>query len=370
MAEHDSVLSFFGQITERTHVDHLDELADRAQSSELFSSPYLEQDAARFLSEQAGAVRELASRARASDRRVYFVGSGGSWASMYSGKYLCDRLTGAVSDVLPSYELTWRGPRGLDNEALVVLASYSGRTEDTLEALRFARDRGAETVALVRHADSPLAAGSDHVFAYDSPGLYCLPLLAVTLFAAEWGTQDGNDEAAQLLEAVPALAAEIGEAFRSQREQGRLLAERFADSDLLYCLGAGPLFGLAYKFGLTVFMENMRIGGSVIESAEFRHGPAEMLDRRSADLAVLVGTDESREMTLRTLDFASEHGARTAVFDAADYPGVHPLLTPFVLKVALQWFIVYATLMRGIEDLDDRAYMGRQLLAKEGTTWP
>ncbi len=169
-------------------MDHLDELADRAQSSELFSSPYLEEDAARFLSEQAGAVRELASRARASGRRVYFVGSGGSWASMYSGKYLCDRLTGAVSDVLPSYELTWRGPRGLDADALVVLASYSGRTEDTLEALRFARDRGAETVALVRHADSPLAAGSDHVFAYDSPGLYCLPLLAVTLFAAEWGS--------------------------------------------------------------------------------------------------------------------------------------------------------------------------------------
>lgn len=69
-------------------MDHLDELADRAQSSELFSSPYLEEDAARFLSEQAGAVRELASRARASGRRVYFVGSGGSWASMYSGKYL------------------------------------------------------------------------------------------------------------------------------------------------------------------------------------------------------------------------------------------------------------------------------------------
>ena len=208
------------------------------------------------------------------------------------------------------------------------------------------------------------------MFAYDSPGLYCLPLLAVTLFAAEWGMQDGNDEAVQLLEAVPALPGQMGDAFRSQRDQGRLLAERFADSDLLYCLGAGPLFGLAYKFGLTVFMENMRIGGSVIESAEFRHGPAEMLDRRSADLAVLVGTDESREMTLRTLDFASEHGARTAVFDAADYPDVHPLLTPFVLKVALQWFIVYATLMRGIEDLDDRAYMGRQLLAKEGTSWP
>jgi len=351
-------------------VDHLDELADRAKSSELFSAPHLEADAGRFLAEQAESVRELAAAARAKGRKVYFVGSGGSWASMYSGKWLCDRLTTAITDVLPSYELRWRAPRGLDGDALVILASYSGRTEDTLEALRFARSRGAATVALTRTADSPLAAGADTVYAYESPGLYCLPLLAVALFAAEWGRLDGSDEAAAVLEALSDVPGQMGEAYRSQRERGRELAERFSDAELLYCIGAGPLYGLAYKFGLTVFMENMRIHGSVIESAEFRHGPAEMLDRRGADAAVLVGTDESREMTLRTLAFLEEHGARTAVFDAADFPGVHPLLTPFVLKVALQWFIVYATLMRDIEDLDDRAYMGRQVLAKEGATWP
>jgi fructoselysine-6-P-deglycase FrlB-like protein len=351
-------------------VDHLDELADRAKGSELFSAPHLEADATRFLAEQADAVVELATASRARRRTVYFVGSGGSWASMYSGKWLCDRLTTAVSDVLPSYELLWRGPRGLDPDALVILASYSGRTEDTLEALRFARSRGATTVALTRTADSPLAAEADTVFAYESPGLYCLPLLAVALFAAEWGRLDGSSEAADVAKALTGVPAQMGEAYRSQRARGRELAELFRTSELLYCIGAGPLYGLAYKFGLTVFMENMRIHGSVIESAEFRHGPAEMLDRRGADAALVVGTDESREMTLRTLSFLEQHGARTAVFDAADYPDVHPLLTPFVLKVALQWFIVYATLMRDIEDLDDRAYMGRQVLAKGGATWP
>jgi fructoselysine-6-P-deglycase FrlB-like protein len=351
-------------------VDHLDELVEGAKSSELFSAPHLEADAGRFLAEQADGVLELAADARSRGRRVFFVGSGGSWASMYSGKWLCDRLTGAITDVLPSYELVWRRPAALDSDALVILASYSGRTEDTMEALRFARSRGAETVAVTRSADSPLAAQAAHVLAYDSPGLYCLPLLAVTLFASRWGELDGNGEAAELLEAVHEVPRQVGDAYRSQAERGRELAERFRDSDLLYCIGAGPLFGLAYKFGLTVFMENMRIHGSVIESAEFRHGPAEMLDRRGADMAVVVGTDESREMTLRTLHFAEQHGARTAVFDAADFAGVHPLLTPFVLKVALQWFIVYATLMRGIDDLDDRAYMGRQVLAKEGSTWP
>ena len=65
---------------------------------------------------------------------------------------------------------------------------------------------------------------------------------------------------------------------------------------------------------------------------------------------------------------AKDHGARVRVFDAADHPGVHPLLEPFVLKVALQWFIVYSTLMRGIDDLDDRALMGHRVLSEAG--WP
>ena len=43
-------------------------------------------------------------------------------------------------------------------------------------------------------------------------------------------------------------------------------------------------------------------------------------------------------------------------------------LQPFVLKVALQWFIVYSTLARGIRDLDERALMGHQVLS--GAGWP
>ncbi len=349
----------------------LDQLVERAHSSELFSAPHLEADSARFLAEHAQRVRELAANARArSTRHVWFVGSGGSWASMYSGKYLFDRLTGAPSDVSLSYELVWRAPSRLDADSLVFVASYSGGTEDTLAALRFARERGAHTVALVSRADSPIGTEADDTIAYNSPGLYCLPLLAVTLFAAEWGRLDGNPHAPGLLHALADLPGAMGEAYRTQRDRGRQLAEQLADSDLLYAIGAGPLYGLAYKFGLTVFMENMRIHGSVIESAEFRHGPAEMLDRRSADLAVLVGTDESRAMTLRTATFARSSGARVVLFDAAELPPVDPLLTPFVVKVALQWFIVYATLMRGIDDLDARAFMGRRMLAEGGATWP
>ncbi len=71
-------------------------------------------------------------------------------------------------------------------------------------------------------------------------------------------------------------------------------------------MGGGPLYGLAYKFALTVFMENIRTHGSIIESAEFRHGPAEMLERQRPDMAFLLGTDESRALTERSLEVARD----------------------------------------------------------------
>ncbi len=54
---------------------------------------------------------------------------------------------------------------------------------------------------------------------------------------------------------------------------------------LLYAVASGPLYGLAYKFALTVFMENIRIHGSVIASDEFRQGPVEALDRQGWTLS-------------------------------------------------------------------------------------
>src|SRR5437867_3908687 len=114
-------------------VEDLEALVERAHGSELFSAPHLEADLARFLDGDRAV--------RAGMRTVFFVGSGGSWASMYSGKYLCDRFGGPAADVCLSYELVWRAPRRLDSSALVVCASYSGASEDTLAALRFARSR-------------------------------------------------------------------------------------------------------------------------------------------------------------------------------------------------------------------------------------
>jgi fructoselysine-6-P-deglycase FrlB-like protein len=102
----------------------LDGLVDQAIASELFTSPRIEADLARFLREQSPALKALAARAADGEfDRVYFAGGGGSFANMLSGQWLMDRFGGPPAQAFPSYELTWRDPAALGPRSLVFLAS-------------------------------------------------------------------------------------------------------------------------------------------------------------------------------------------------------------------------------------------------------
>lgn len=354
-------------------MNKLNEPVERAKQSELFTAPRLERDLNCFLAEQSEHIKELAAQAVKEEvSHVYFVGSGGSWSNMWSGAYLLSRFTDLPADVLTSYELIWRDPARLNERAWVFLASYSGGTEDTVAALRHAKAKGARTLAISKRCDPPslMSAEADEVVDYDATALYVLPLATVYLFALEVARLRGVAGVEQAIEGLYALPPVLGRIYRDSQTKVEKLARQFLNADMLYVVGAGPLYGLAYKFALTVFMENIRVHGSVIESAEFRHGPCEMLERQKADVVFLVGTDESRAMTLRTLEFAKRQGARAIVYDLADYAEVHPLLAPFVLLIPMQWFTVYSALLRGITDLDERVYMGKGILSQGEGIWP
>jgi fructoselysine 6-phosphate deglycase len=340
--------------------------------STLFTAPVLGPDLKRFLTEQGPNIKHLAKEAI--DQKVehiYWVGSGNSWLNLYSGKYLLDRFTDLTSDCFVSYDFVWRNPARLNRNAWVFLASYSGATEDTVAALRHAKSHKARTIAIVNQADCLMGREADKVIAYDSKALYILPLALAYLFALEVARLKGAAGVEEIISGLDALPPLLSQQYIDEKEPARKLAEAYQDERLFYTLGSGPLYGLAYKFGLTVFMENMRVNGSFMDATEFRHGPAEMLSREKPAIVILMGTDESRSVVERVRRLCVDNGARVLVFDAANYPGIHPLLAPFILMIPLQWFAAWSAIMRGITDLDERVLMGHGILSQgKGITWP
>ena len=350
----------------------LNQLVSNARQSTLFTSPILGPDLERFLKEEGEKIRKLARRAIDENiQQVYWVGAGNSWVNLLSGNYLLDRFTDISSDCLISYELIWRNPTRLNNQSWVFLASFSGATEDTVFALRHAKSRGAHTIAIVNKADSLMGVEADEVIPYNSKALYILPLAAAYLFALEVARLKGNNSVEPIIEGLFNLPPLLSRQYIEEETKAKNLAEDFKNEKIFYTLGSGPLYGLAYKFGLTVFMENMRVHGSFMDATEFRHGPVEMLERERPAVVILLGTDESRPLVERVRALVEANGAHTLSYDLEDYPGVHPLLAPFVLMIPLQWFAVYSALLRGITDLDERVFMGHGVLGKgKGVTWP
>ena len=350
----------------------LKQLVEKAKQSTLFTAPVLGPDMERFLNEQSGVIRQLAQKAIDEKiEHIYWVGSGNSWVNLYSGKYLLDRFTDLPSDCFPSYEFVWRNPQRLKKNSWVFLASFSGATEDTVVAMRHAKTQGAKTIAIVNKADSLMGREADDVIPYNSKALYILPLAAVYLFSLEVARLKGVNGVKEVIDGLFSLPPLLSRQFVEEESHARELAEIYVKENLFYVLASGPLYGLGYKFGLTVFMENMRVHGSFMDASEFRHGPAEMLDRHKPVVVLLKGTDESRPVVERVEQIVKTNGGRTLIYDLADYKNVHPLLAPFVLMIPLQWFAVYSTLLRGIEDLDERALMGRGIMGRgDGITWP
>ena len=135
---------------------------ETAKASEFFTSPILARDLGHLLGAVAEQVRELAHRTwHNQTRQVLFVGSGGSWANMYSGPYLTQRFTSIPARAVTGYDLVFQNSPAVDDHALVFLTSYSGETEDILAALEFVQDRGARTIAITRTRENTLARAAE-----------------------------------------------------------------------------------------------------------------------------------------------------------------------------------------------------------------
>jgi fructoselysine 6-phosphate deglycase len=352
-------------------MDELDRFVQRAKGSLLFSGAKIDEHLSAFLSDQAEACTKLGREWAGRFEHLFLVGSGGSFASLQTAKYILDRFSHSPSDVLMSYEVLWRKPWWLNEKALVFLASYSGETEDTVAALRFAKERGARTVAIVAKTESTMAQEADVVIPYDNGAIYEVPISALILFAAGLAEEAvAETDAEELVRGLKALPALLRRTLDLEEELAERKARVLLRANHLYVLGSGPLGPLAYKVAMSVVMENVRIGATFSDACEFRHGPAEALERLRADFVVLLGTDESRDLTLRTIDFCRAQGSDVLVYDGADFGKVHPLLTPLVMNSQIQWLIVYSAILRGITDLDRRVFMGHQVLAAGDAQWP
>jgi fructoselysine 6-phosphate deglycase len=311
-------------------------------------------------------INEIAKAIARSPRpRLYFIGGGASNAAMHGGKYLLDRFGTVPSDVLTGWQFISRSPASLDENTFLFLTSYSGQTPEVLQCRDLARAAGAKVIAITDTSSTPLAQDADWVLDYRSKAVFTVPLALVYLVAAEVLRAKGEstDAAREILDGVAGLPDLISPIVTSSDPSARSLAAEVSDVGMVYVIGSGPNYGLAYKLALSVVIENLWLDSAPVDSGEFYHGPIEIvsgnaeIDKSRAFLH-LVGTDVSRTVSEQAIAFGNAKSTRQLIFDARDYPDFGELFAPFALFVPTEWWVMHMAAQKH-HDVDERRYMGK-----------
>ncbi|NRQ36160.1 SIS domain-containing protein [Nonomuraea sp. NN258] len=224
-------------------------------------------------------------------RQLLFIARGTSDNAAVYGRYLVESHAGRLSALAaPSIATTYKRKLDLDG-VLAVAISQSGRTEEIVETLAWARDCGAKTVGITNGGeDSPLAQAADVALctlageekAVPATKTYTTQLAALAVLALGLGAGVNADDLQRVPEAVEKLIAEPGDL--------DAVVDGLLDKPGVVVSGRGLAFSTALETALKL-KEACYLHAMGLSYADLLHGPIAVVDADTP--ALLVAAENS-----------------------------------------------------------------------------
>ena len=256
--------------------------------------------------------------------RVSIIGCGTAYMAGMVAKYWIERFAKLPVEVDVASEYRYREPP-VDKDGLTIFITQSGETADTLASLRYAKDHGAKTIAVVNvptssvarlaDAQAPTLAGpeigvaSTKAFTCQIAAMACL---AIALGKARGVVDDARErELIAELVATPGLLVEV----LKLEPQVESMAHKLARArDVLY-LGRGAVYPLALE-GALKLKELSYIHAEGYAAGELKHGPIALIDE-SMPVIVLAPRDQVFEKTVSNMQEVAARGGQILLIGEA-----------------------------------------------------
>ncbi|GHU53723.1 glutamine--fructose-6-phosphate aminotransferase [isomerizing] [Clostridia bacterium] len=300
--------------------------------------------------------------------KFYITACGSAYHAGIIGKNIIQQLARISVETELASEFRYANPIITEN-TLVIIVSQSGETADSLAALRYAKDKGAATLAIVNVVGSSIAKEADYViFTNAGPEIavattkaYSCQLAVFYLLAIHLGTERGTidaEHAARLLDELKEIPAKI-EKILGDKEQVQFLASRHYAAKDVFFIGRG----LDYAAGLEASLKLKEISyihSEAYAAGELKHGTIALIEKDS--LVVAIATSEklfdklmSNVMVVKArgaqvLGLTWEGNGIESTCDFALYiPKTEDVFTPSLSIIPLQLFSYYVASMRGLD---------------------
>ena len=299
---------------------------------------------------------------------VFLTACGGSLVDLYPGYYFINAESETMhAHWLTAKEMVVSPSKFLKKGALVILCSHGANTPETVNAAKFAKERGAAIITMTHNPESVCAQEDMNPIVYDwsdetdekeRPQGLVMRILNELLKVQETGYKKYD----AILDGLEKADGIVRAAVKKVQNRTWLFAEKYAQEPFLYIMGSGASYSQAYGFSICSLQEMQWMDCCYLHSGEYFHGPFECTDKDHLYI-VLMGTGKARAMDERALTFLEKYGEKYEVIDAEELginaidESVNEYFCP-MLFYAMS--VAYRT---GLQDkrrhpLDMRRYMG------------
>ncbi|WIB42433.1 glutamine--fructose-6-phosphate transaminase (isomerizing) [Curtobacterium sp. MCLR17_058] len=314
----------------------------------------------------------IAERLATVDRVIVIACGTAAYAGIL-GKYAIEQWARIPVEVELAHEFRYRDPV-LNERTLVVSISQSGETMDTLMAVKYAREQGAQVLSICNtqgatipresdaviytHAGPEVAVASTKAFIAQGVALYLLGLHLATLRGTLTAEQIA-EQVAELEGLAPKLQQTIEDAAGIKD-----LARWMADTRSVLFLGRHVGYPIALE-GALKLKELAYIHAEGFAAGELKHGPIALIepgqivfvivpsprDPRSLHPKVVSNIQEIRARGARVIAIAEEGDAAVLPFadEVLRIPLATPLFEPLLAVAPLHMFGMELAAAKGLD---------------------
>ncbi|MCP5433605.1 MAG: glutamine--fructose-6-phosphate transaminase (isomerizing) [Alphaproteobacteria bacterium] len=326
----------------------------------------------------AGYVDPLTERLRegwtrpdfATAEKLVMSGCGTAYYAAMIAKYWFEGLARLPVETDVASELRYRMPV-MGKGTVGLFISQSGETADTMAALRYAKEQGAATAAVVNVVPSTIAREAGHVFpifagpeiGVASTKAFTCQLVTLATLAIAAATARGTigvEEERALCRALLELPRHLAEVLKEDHAIREHAHELQHARDVLY-MGRGVNYPLALE-GALKLKEISYIHAEGYAAGELKHGPIALIDE-NVPVIVLAPTDALFEKTISNMHEVLARKGRVLMISDADglaragdevraairLPAAHPFVQPVVASVPVQLLAYHTAVLKGTD---------------------
>lgn len=307
----------------------------------------------------------------ASVTHVHMVACGTAYYATCVAEYWFEQIAGVPVKTDIASEFRYRKPALPKGGGLALFVSQSGETADTLAALRYCKDAGLKTAAVVNVPTSSIAREVDLVLptlAGPEIGVastkaftaQLCALAAAVIAAAKARDMVNRDKEIELVAALSEVPRLISESFALDAPIAELSRNLSKARDVIY-LGRGVHYPIAME-GALKLKEISYIHAEGYASGELKHGPIALIDEETPVVFVAPYDDLFDKSLSNLQEVAARRGNvllisdKTGLREAGDtpangieLPSCHPFVAPILYSLPVQMLAYHIAVEKGTD---------------------